>query len=246
MRRLATLSLAVLAIAAGTAARAEEIVHFTNGAEMTVRAHVIENEMVKLDLGGNSFISFPVSMVDKIASAGQDVFLNPVYHPTNQALPGAPGAQAIPQATYTVRGGGSPVGYRPGQSPNGLGNAMGEASDIPVPAGSWNDSGRVQQTGSLRGERLHTARPRFADPTRPVPPGAQVVLDPPGLKTQPQPHTMSPRSVEIPNASVPPKPADADVPPPPPVDTDPSGQPADTSNDQSDDPPPQQDPPENN
>jgi hypothetical protein len=74
------------------AALAEEVVHFTNGAEMTVKTHTIENDksMVKVDLGGNSFISFPMAMVDKIVNAGRDVFLNPGFHPSNQAIAGGP------------------------------------------------------------------------------------------------------------------------------------------------------------
>ena len=111
-------------------ALADEIVHFTNGAEMPVRSHTIDKEkdMVKLDLGGSSFISFPMSMVDKIVSAGQNVFLNPGFHPSNQAIAGVPGTGS------EVRGTSSPVGYKP--QPDGKGNAgvmLGEAADA-IPA----------------------------------------------------------------------------------------------------------------
>ena len=56
--------------AAVSIAAADEIVHFTNGAEMTIRSHVVVNDMLKLDLGGNNSISFPIAMVGKIVSAG--------------------------------------------------------------------------------------------------------------------------------------------------------------------------------
>jgi hypothetical protein len=113
---------------------ADEIVHFTNGAEMTVRSHNVEQEkaMVKLDLGGNSFISFPMSMVDKIVSAGHDVFLNPVFHPSNQAIAGAAGGQV----TETTMRAGEPAGFARRPGAKGTAGAMlGEAADaVPIPA----------------------------------------------------------------------------------------------------------------
>jgi len=122
-----------------SAALADEIVHFTNGAEMTVRSHVVEqdNTMVKLDLGGNSFIAFPMSMVDKIVSAGQDVFLNPSFHPSNQAIAGVPGG-AVAGATgtgsavadTTIHGAGTPVGFAPQRGvKGGAGVMLGEVAD---------------------------------------------------------------------------------------------------------------------
>ena len=96
------LMLAALGLPA-SAALADEIIHFTNGAEMPVRSHTIDKEkrMVRLDLGANSFIAFPMSMVDKIVSSGQDVFLNPGFHPSNQAIAGIPGTAV---ADTTIRG----------------------------------------------------------------------------------------------------------------------------------------------
>jgi hypothetical protein len=116
---------------------ADEIVHFTNGAEMTVRSHSVEQtkQMVKLDLGGNSFISFPMSMVDKIVSAGRDVFLNPVFHPANQAIAGAPGNAVTDNS---IRGTGEPAGPGHRSAQKGTQGAMlGEATDaaVPIPAG---------------------------------------------------------------------------------------------------------------
>ncbi len=114
------------------AAFADEVVHFTNGAEMTVRSHTVEKDkkMVRLDLGGNSFIAFPMAMVDKIESAGRDVFLNPVFHPSNQAIAGAPGGAG---GDHSIRGTGEPVGLKRSPSKGTAGVMLGESADaLPV------------------------------------------------------------------------------------------------------------------
>jgi hypothetical protein len=136
-----------------SAALADEIVHFANGAEMTVRSHSLEqnNKTVKLDLGGNSFIAFPMSMVDKIVSAGKDVFLNPSFYPSNQAIAGvsggtvagAPGTGSA-VADNTIRGGGAPVGFVHQQGAKGAAGVMlGEVADT-LPSEVRADSGVAQ------------------------------------------------------------------------------------------------------
>ncbi len=161
--------------------RADEIVHFTNGAEMTVRTHSVDRDMVKLDLGGNNFISFPMSMVDKIVSAGKDVFLNPTFHPTNQAIAGAPGdpgaasrnaASAVADAGPGMRGGGgAAVGFAPQPGvKGGSGMMLGEVADKPLP--------RVIGGAHLE-HSVANSRRRF-DPAHPSPPGSppQVIMPP--------------------------------------------------------------------
>ena len=167
---LAALSVALLPLTAF----ADEVVHFANGAEMTVHSHTVEQDksMVKLDLGGNSFISFPMSMVDKIVNAGRDVFLNPGFHPKNQAI--ASGAVRVPDTT--VRGGGDNVGFV--RQPDGKGHSgvmLGEAADA-VPSGSIG-SGQIDQT-------MSTYRRKF-NPAFQLPPGGppQVIM-PPGQPTR--------------------------------------------------------------
>ena len=161
------------------AAFAEEIVHFTNGAEMTVRSHVLENDksMVKLDLGGNSFISFPMSMVDKIVSAGRDVFLNPGFHPSNQAIAGGSGAR---HSDTTVRGAGDAVGYNPRPDDKGhAGVMLGEAADQ-LPGGSVGGP----PMGALTNETTANSR-RRVNPAYQAPPGGppQIIM-PPSLPTR--------------------------------------------------------------
>ena len=142
------------------AALADEIVHFTNGAEMTVRAHVVEKEkqMVRLDLGQNNFIAFPMAMVDKIVNAGRDVYLNPTFHPANQAIAGGAG---VPADT-SIKGISEPVN----QARKG-GTNRGEAAGIPVPA---SNAGPYEQP-------MANSRRTF-DPANPPSPGErpQVVM----------------------------------------------------------------------
>ena len=135
------------------AAFAEEVVHFTNGAEMTVKSHVVENDksMVKVDLGGNNSISFPMTMVDKIVNAGTDVFLNPAFHASNQAIAG--GAVSV-VADTTVRGVQGGSGYNP--QPDGKGHAgtmLGEVAD--------QNSGGGAPMGALTNDTMANARRRF-------------------------------------------------------------------------------------
>ncbi len=212
-----------------TASLADEIVHFTNGAEMTVRAHSIENDksMVKLDLGGNSFIAFPMSMVDKIVSAGQDVFLNPVFHPANQAVPGQPGAAANPVLAETaIRGPGPSVGFVRSPSKGKEGVMLGEAADaIPSdPRGGPQIENAVAYT-----------RHRFVPTAATAQGGQPQVIMPPNMTVHP-PTQM----VVVPGRNVDTTPAPA--PPPPPATAPPA-------NSGTTDPPPNdpgtEDPPDN-
>jgi hypothetical protein len=169
----------VLALAAlGTlplAAFADEVVHFTNGAEMTVRSHTLEKEkqMVRLDLGANSFIAFPMAMVDKIESAGRDVFLNPVFHPSNQAIAAGAGG---PVTDNSIHGTGEPNGLVRRPSKGTAGVMLGETADVlPVAAAG----------GQTVEQPIANSR-RVFNPAMPSGPGAgpQVIM-PPGKVMQP-------------------------------------------------------------
>ena len=196
---------------------ADEVVHFTNGAEMTVRSHTVEKakDMVKLDLGGNSFIAFPMSMVDKIVSSGQDVFLNPVFHPANQAIAGGAGSMVADTGT---RGIGEPQTYprKPGVA---LGEAAGEAP--PIPAGF----------GQLEQQSVANSRKAF-NPASPSAPGAppQVIM-PPGKGIKPAQFAMIPTRPPVQPAAPPPPttpPASSDPPDSTPPPSDPPEDPPDT------------------
>lgn len=170
------------------AAFADEIVHFTNGAEMTVLNHAVEKDksMIRLDLGGGNFIAFPMSMVDKIVNAGQDVYLNPGFHPSNQAVGGA----ALVSDTG-VRGAGGPIGYGHQSGKGTAGMMLGEAADA-VPGS--------RQGGPNFDQPVASSRRRF-NPLLQGGPGSgpQVIMPPqmakvasqlvviPMLPPQPQP-----------------------------------------------------------
>jgi len=151
------------------AAFADEVVHFTNGAEMTVRSHTIDKDkqMVRLDLGANSFIAFPMAMVDKIDSAGRDVFLNPVFHPSNQAVAGGAGGSVTDNS---IRGTGEPNGLARRPSKGTAGVMLGETADaLPIPAPS----------GQSIEQPVANSR-RVFNPSMPTAPGAgpQVIMPP--------------------------------------------------------------------
>ncbi|HJQ98002.1 MAG TPA: hypothetical protein VJ826_06775, partial [Candidatus Polarisedimenticolaceae bacterium] len=213
-------------------ALADEVVQFTNGAEMTVRSHAIEKDMVKLDLGGNSSITFPISMVDKITSAGQNVFLNPVYHPSNQALPPAPNDLPSPLPDRAIRGGGVPVGYRLGQTKTGTGLRMGEVTNDPGDT-PYGGTGRVPVVSDERTDNFTTPRPRRFNPLSPQTPGTKQVIDPPSGG----PLNIKPSGIQIRVGDT--SPAGAGAPP-----ADQGSQPPQEAPPSDNEQPPAQDPPE--
>jgi hypothetical protein len=107
------LGLLALGVVIATPAVADEIVYFTNGTFLPVTSHRVEKEMISVELGGNSRMGFPLYMVDKIESAGRNVFLNPTYHPANQAIAAAAGAPVTNAGAHPVTGEGNvPSRYR--------------------------------------------------------------------------------------------------------------------------------------
>jgi hypothetical protein len=164
---------------------ADEVVHFTNGAEMAVRSHSVEKDMVKLDLGNNSYIAFPMTMVDKIVNSGQDVFLNPAIHPANQAVAGS-GAP-----DNTVRGGNTAVasGVQPVKN-GGAGMILGETADVQPQLTRGNPDMAQADVNKLR---------RVFNPAFPQPPGSspEVIVSPqmkqPGRMTMVTPKAVTPQ-----------------------------------------------------
>ena len=186
------------------AAFADEVVHFTNGAEMTVRSHTVERDkqMVRLDLGANSFIAFSMAMVDKIESAGRNVYLNPVFHPSNQAI--AEGAGG-PVTDNAIHGTGEPNGLVRRPSKGTAGVMLGETADA-LPATAIAGQPIEQPVAASR---------RIFNPAMPSAPGAgpQVIM-PPGKIMPPV------QLAVIPTRPEPPPPAT-----PEPQDSQPAGDP---------------------
>jgi hypothetical protein len=89
----------LLLLAAGTA-RAEEIIYFTNGTAMPIRAYEVRDSMIHVDLGGDSFMAFPLTMVEKVEAAGKEVVLDPSFSGNMRSSTAAPGAGG----NFPVRG----------------------------------------------------------------------------------------------------------------------------------------------
>ena len=64
-----------LVIVAGSAL-AEEVIFFTNGTSMPIRAHSVKDGMIRVDLGADASMAFPASVVDRIEVAGVHVSLD--------------------------------------------------------------------------------------------------------------------------------------------------------------------------
>lgn len=111
MRRagMALTIVAALAVSAAGVALAEEVVHLSNGTFLTIRSHSVENGMVRVVLGTDAEMAFPLDMVERIERGGVDV-LGGSAGPraaANQAVEGeANGAMAAPtnQRDYPVTG----------------------------------------------------------------------------------------------------------------------------------------------
>lgn len=89
MRRflvLAPLLAAVVALA--PAALASEVIHFVSGTTMTIQSHEFKDDMIEINLGRGAVMTFPAYMIERIESAGRDVYASDSYSPTNQALEG--------------------------------------------------------------------------------------------------------------------------------------------------------------
>lgn len=241
----ASVIVASLGFAAGSMIHADEVVQFSNGAEMTVQSHVVSKDMVKLELGGNNSISFPVSMIGKIVSAGQDVFRNPIYYPSNQAIAGVATNGAPAFASTGPMAGGRPRQAVPGQA----GMRLGEAADGYQPSDNYG-SGISSTRQNPHDDMAIAARPRL-DPLRPLPLGGVATIDPPNAhgpvgKNAPR---ISPRNTPPPPANPPPAPAPPDQSPQGTSgssDAGSNGQEGTSQGDESGtEPPPSQDPPPN-
>ena len=67
----------VLGLAGAGAVFADEVVHFTNGTFMSIRSHTIESGMVRVVLGAESEMAFPIALVEKIDSNGREIIIRP-------------------------------------------------------------------------------------------------------------------------------------------------------------------------
>ena len=86
MTRRLFVSLAVLVGCAALPAWASEIVYFKNGTTMEVETHSVAEGLVKVRLGGNASMAFPVEQIDRIET--QDGNVTPLHRPeANRMVP---------------------------------------------------------------------------------------------------------------------------------------------------------------
>lgn len=72
-----------------TAARADEIIYFTNGTHMKILGHDVRGDMIKVVMDGNGSMGFPTRMVDRIENGGGIVYGGPEASvQPNQMVPG--------------------------------------------------------------------------------------------------------------------------------------------------------------
>lgn len=175
-RSVLVLTVALVLLGAATSVTAEEIIYFANGTSMPVQSHRVEKDMISVELGAGSRMAFPVSMVDKIEAAGRDVYLNPTYHPANQALPGSGGGSGSSAGPvyYPVSGSGSTpsrfsgasqrrrgVGGSPDADPSRLGAPGGGGVEDSAIGGSPNEALRRLR---VVGDRTRMVGPDPNDP----------------------------------------------------------------------------------
>jgi hypothetical protein len=71
--RVVAVAIALVALPA----LAEEVIHFKNGSSLAIRGHKVTEGMIHVDMGDDAFIGFPMSVVERIESAGKDVYVPP-------------------------------------------------------------------------------------------------------------------------------------------------------------------------
>jgi hypothetical protein len=208
LRRLALLGLVLLA--AGSAAVADDVVHFANGTFMKVQSYVVDGDMIKVTLGPGATMSFPTTLVESIERSGRTVYPQTPAGPSNVVVSGGAGGQVSGGGQYVQSGEHQvPARHRPGA-------LSGENTIEDKEAVARRDQSQFQMSGGrtpLRalGRRSVPVGEALVDkdPTAP-PPG---VLRPRGFTS------LAPRgaSPTIPSESIP-EPA---PPEPPPAETEP-------------------------
>jgi hypothetical protein len=112
-RRLALLGLVFLA--AGSAAVADDVVHFANGTFMKVQSYVVDGDMIKVTLGPGATMSFPTTLVESIERSGRTVYPQTPGGPSNVVVSGGAGGQVSGGGQYIQSGEHQiPARHRPG------------------------------------------------------------------------------------------------------------------------------------
>jgi hypothetical protein len=153
--------LALVLVLSALPAAADEVVYFNNGASMAIRTHEIDGDMIRVNLGAGAVMAFPITMVERVVSGGQDVFTGPGYQPSNQALPGQPGAAdgtRVVTRDNTITGSGNvPARFRSGGVTTGMRTgdpdsfqAAGSANASSRSANPFSPANRFRRAGTPR------------------------------------------------------------------------------------------------
>jgi hypothetical protein len=95
--------LALVGLAAVSAASADDVVHFANGTFMKVQGYTVEGDMVKVTLGPGATMSFPKTLVESIERAGRTVYPQTPAGTANVVVGGTAGGQ-VSNGPYVQRG----------------------------------------------------------------------------------------------------------------------------------------------
>jgi len=101
MQRKYWISSLLLLALASLPTLAEEIVYFTNGTSMPVESYEVEDGMIRLDLGDQAYVAFPVDQIDRIETA-EGVTRSSASIRANKIVASAPGG-VLPAHRRQVR-----------------------------------------------------------------------------------------------------------------------------------------------
>jgi hypothetical protein len=76
MSRKSLIPLVLFVALVAAPALAEEIIHFTNGTTMAVERYIIEEDTVRVSLGGQAVMEFPLEQIEKIETARGELRLD--------------------------------------------------------------------------------------------------------------------------------------------------------------------------
>lgn len=166
MRTTWTVLFFVLGALAAPAARADEMVYFTNGTYMRVQSHEIQGETVRLRIDGSAMLAFPARMVERIEGTYGVVFeAGAARSQPNQALPGP--ARTTSDTAY-------PVGANPALISRGRPDAPQQRVD-PTGRTGWAMSGRGADASFEDGSIMAARR---SGPMGTTQLGNRLVVDP--------------------------------------------------------------------
>ena len=163
MARKALISCIFALVVLASPAFADEIVYFTNGTSMAIESHVLLDEAVRVNLGGQAFMEFPREQIDKIETASGRLSLTAAG--ANRIVPGGH-ATPVTSQSRSKRAFGTTVGNKPavnqdfGIAENGLAVYKVFGSNAAANKGRFGATGRreLQNASGVRSAMPGTRR----------------------------------------------------------------------------------------